>query len=348
VLSGDGLLWLTRDNRLREFAYVFEKDAYSAPEMTLLAEHVICRSAVVQMLYSQSPDPIVWLVHADGTWSGFTYDRENNVTAWHRHRSRLQCLSMCALYSVATAADSLIFLMDYTVTSLESIDGSQMLTAMTSANLSDDVYCMDSWVNATSAVDGGTGGTLFTGVTALNPQFVDSSGADTVIFGGTASSSSGSPYTAEITSAAGGTVLFADRPGFVSACQIGFYFVAYLIPNRLEIQMRDGTSQMRKWKVSRGSFRIFRSYTGYVWHKLADNDFTYASRIIRETDEFPIPPDDTTQGFSHRTGQTLPQPLNLDWGHALDIVIASKHAVPFNLLGMILEVEIDGTSGAGA
>jgi len=31
ILSGDGLLWLTRDNRLREFAYVFERDGYSAP-----------------------------------------------------------------------------------------------------------------------------------------------------------------------------------------------------------------------------------------------------------------------------------------------------------------------------
>lgn len=162
IIAGDGLLWLTRDNRLREFAYVFEKDGYSAPDMTLLAEHMTSRSDVVGISYSQAPDPIVWFVHADGTWSGFTYDRENNVTAWHRHSLAggnnyvsagasgafyINALSICTLYSDSTESDSMIFLAQTYLGAdmLLSIDGEVMVTAMTSSNKDTEVWCMDAY-----------------------------------------------------------------------------------------------------------------------------------------------------------------------------------------------------------
>lgn len=347
VLSGDGLLWLTRDNRLREFAYVFERDAYSAPEMTLLAEHVVCRSDVVQMFYSQSPDPIVWLVHADGTWSGFTYDRENNITAWHRHRSQMACKSMCSLYSSSSSADSLIFLMDLNGLSLESIDGEDMRNAMTSSNLDTDVRCMDSWMSH-SLVSVSGGNTTFSNLALVNPHFSASAGNLNAIYGGAVSKPDGSPYIAEITGGSGNVVFTGLTVNIAETQYIGLHFTAYLVPNRLEIQLREGTAQMRKWRVTRASFRIFRSYFGNVWRKITDADFTNYTRIIQETDEFPIAPDEAVQDYSHSTGQTLPQALNFDWGNALDIVIASRHPAPFNILAMILEVEVEGTSGAGA
>jgi len=363
VLSGDGLLWLTRDNRLREFAYVFERDGYSAPEMTLLAEHVICRSNVIQMFYSQSPDPIVWLIHADGTWSGFTYDRENNVTAWHRHRSQMRCKSMCALYSSSSAADSLMFLMDYNVLSLESIDGEEMRNAMTSANLNTDVRCLDSWVLHNSGSVAGANA-IFAGLTARNPQFVVDVDDLNIIYGGAlsnstqsiydgdASSSNGSPYISNITSANGGTVTFSGLGSTINISDshyIGLHYTAYLVPNRFEIQLRDGTAQMRKWRITRAAFRVYRSYFGNVWRKIDENDFTNYTRTVQEFDEFPIAPAEYGQftRYNH-TGQTFPQSLNHDWGQACDIAIASRHAVPFNVLGMILEIEVEGTSGAGA
>jgi hypothetical protein len=348
VLSGDGLLWLTRDNRLREFAYVFERDGYSAPEMTLLAEHVVCRSNVIQMFYSQSPDPVIWLVHADGTWSGFTYDRENNITAWHRHRSMMSCKSMCSIYSSSSAADSLMFLMDYQVLSLESIDGEDMRNAMTSANLGARVNCMDSWIRPTSdniSVSGGN--TTFTNLATVNPQ-LGTNGNLVLIAGDTASKSDGSPHITSITGGSGTAVFTGLAVNTIFPQYVGLYFTAYLVPNRFEIQLGDGTAQMRKWRITRASFRLFRSYHGYVWPKITQDDFTNYSRIIDETDEFPIAPDEAVQDYFDRTGQTLPQSLNFDWGRACDIVIASRHAVAFNILGMILEIEVEGTSGAGA
>lgn len=71
--------------RLREHVYRLEQDGYVAPDLTLLADH-ISRGGIVEMAYQQEPDSILWCVLADGGLIGLTYDREQNVTGWHRHR----------------------------------------------------------------------------------------------------------------------------------------------------------------------------------------------------------------------------------------------------------------------
>ena len=37
------------------------------------------------MAYQQAPDSILWCVRDDGVLSGLTYQRTDNVVAWHRH-----------------------------------------------------------------------------------------------------------------------------------------------------------------------------------------------------------------------------------------------------------------------
>jgi hypothetical protein len=352
VLSGDSLLWLTRDDRLREFAYVFEKDGYSAPDMTLLAEHIPSRSPVQYMAYSQSPDPILWLVHADGSWSGFTYDRENSVTAWHSHRTFTgdKILSLCTLYSATTAADSLIFLTSRkndTISNLESIDGSVMIAAVTSSDIN---YATASLTQHATGKAGffcdcysiltptGTTTSIFnvSGNTNLTSR--------SLIFGTTSVGSSGEPIEAT----AGATNVTFALSSVAAPMNVGLPYTAYIIPNRVEVQLRDGTAQMRKWRVARAAFRLFRSFYGQVWNRLADANYTYSTRInTTNIDAFPISPSLSATTTGYVTGQTLPDVVNHDWNNCLDIVIASRHPLPFNLTGMILDVEIDGTSGAG-
>jgi hypothetical protein len=351
VLSGDSLLWLTRDDRLREFAYVFEKDGYSAPDMMLLAEHIPSRSTVEYITYSQSPDPIVWLVHSDGSWSGFTYDRENSVTAWHSHRTFTgdKILSLCTLYSSSTAADSLIFLTNRKsgTINLESIDGSIMIAAVTSSD-----------VNYQSASDTqhstGKAGffcdcySILTSTGTTTSVFTVSGNANltsrSLILGTSSVTTTGAPIEA---TAGASTVTFA-LSSVAAPMNVGLPYVAYIIPNRVEIQLRDGTAQMRRWRVARAAFRLFRSFYGQVWNRLSGADYTYSTRInIDNIDAFPVSPSLTATTTGYVTGQTLPDAVNHDWGNCLDIVIASKHPLPFNLTGMILDVEIDGTSGAG-
>ena len=82
---GNVTLFMQRARRkMRELAYNFDVDGYIAPDMTILAEH-ITEGGITQMAYQQEPNQIIWLVRGDGELVGFTYQREQQVTAWHRH-----------------------------------------------------------------------------------------------------------------------------------------------------------------------------------------------------------------------------------------------------------------------
>jgi hypothetical protein len=85
IAAGNATLFLQRAKRkVRELAYNFDVDGYLAPDMTILAEH-ISEGGIIQMAYQQEPNSILWLVRGDGQLIGFTYQRDQQVTAWHRH-----------------------------------------------------------------------------------------------------------------------------------------------------------------------------------------------------------------------------------------------------------------------
>jgi len=85
VQAARAVLFVQRANRkLRELAYVFEADGFRAPDMTLLSEHIM-RPGVTELAYQEQPQAIVWGVRSDGVLLGFTYERDQDVIAWHRH-----------------------------------------------------------------------------------------------------------------------------------------------------------------------------------------------------------------------------------------------------------------------
>ena len=66
-------------------SFSYDADQYIAPDMNLLAEHVF-DGTVVETAYQQEPGSILWFITENETeLIGFTYQREQGVTAWHRH-----------------------------------------------------------------------------------------------------------------------------------------------------------------------------------------------------------------------------------------------------------------------
>jgi len=85
IQIGNVVLFVQKQRKkIREFAYQFEDDAYAAPDMCLLAEHILGNGAV-DVAYAQEPESIYWVVREDGTLCGMTYQRQEDVVAWHRH-----------------------------------------------------------------------------------------------------------------------------------------------------------------------------------------------------------------------------------------------------------------------
>ena len=85
ISIGNSTLFLQRAKRkIRELAYNFDTDGYIAPDLTILSEN-ISLTGIVQMDYQQEPFSIVWCVRTDGKLIGMTYNRLQDVVAWHEH-----------------------------------------------------------------------------------------------------------------------------------------------------------------------------------------------------------------------------------------------------------------------
>ena len=85
ISVGNVTLFLQRAKRkVRELVYNYDSDNYVAPDLTILSEHVT-ESLVKDMAYQQEPDSVLWVAREDGILAGMTYQRTENVVAWHRH-----------------------------------------------------------------------------------------------------------------------------------------------------------------------------------------------------------------------------------------------------------------------
>ena len=85
IPAGNAILFLQKAKRkIRELAYNFDSDGYVAPDLTILND-TVTKSGINEMSYQQEPDSIIWCVRDDGQLAGLTYQRSENVVAWHRH-----------------------------------------------------------------------------------------------------------------------------------------------------------------------------------------------------------------------------------------------------------------------
>ena len=85
LLVNSAVLFLMRQSRkAREWTPNYNLQDYVAPDLTILSEH-ITEDGISEWAYQQQPDNVLWCIRGDGTLVGFTYERDQNVTGWHRH-----------------------------------------------------------------------------------------------------------------------------------------------------------------------------------------------------------------------------------------------------------------------
>ncbi|HWK72182.1 MAG TPA: hypothetical protein VNS29_15215 [Burkholderiaceae bacterium] len=79
---GNEVLFVQRaGKKLRAMAYRIGADTYSAPDLTVLADH-LTQAGIVDMCYQQEPRSILWCVRSDGMLATMTIDRDESVIAW--------------------------------------------------------------------------------------------------------------------------------------------------------------------------------------------------------------------------------------------------------------------------
>lgn len=83
-LANDSVLFFQRGKeKMRELAYNWELDSYVAPDMTILA-NLVTDSGIDDLAFQKTPDSILWCVRNDGELPLFSYERQENITAWSR------------------------------------------------------------------------------------------------------------------------------------------------------------------------------------------------------------------------------------------------------------------------
>lgn len=85
VKASGYLLFLQRSQRkIRQLTYDFNTDAFVAPDLLLLAEH-LAKDKLLDLSYQEDADPIVWAVSTNGELLGVTFLPTHKILAWHRH-----------------------------------------------------------------------------------------------------------------------------------------------------------------------------------------------------------------------------------------------------------------------
>ncbi len=70
--------------KVRAMSFKFEEDGFESPDVTAFSEH-ITKTGIIDSAYQQEPWSVVWCVRSDGVLLGLTFNREQDVVAWHRH-----------------------------------------------------------------------------------------------------------------------------------------------------------------------------------------------------------------------------------------------------------------------
>lgn len=87
IFVADSLLFFQKGGRkLREYIYSNDNKTYLANDLTFFADH-ITQDGLVESVYQQNPDSILWSITKAGSIIGLTYDRLNGIAGWHRHET---------------------------------------------------------------------------------------------------------------------------------------------------------------------------------------------------------------------------------------------------------------------
>jgi hypothetical protein len=90
IQAGNDVLFVQeKGSRVRSLRFDALQDQYQSFDMSVLSSHLLYDTAgahrIVEWAFAAEPHQIVWAVRDDGMLLGFTYMREHDVYAWHRH-----------------------------------------------------------------------------------------------------------------------------------------------------------------------------------------------------------------------------------------------------------------------
>jgi hypothetical protein len=235
VIIGNRVIYVLPSGAIvRDFGYDYTANGYAGNNLSVFSSHLLEGFSVVDMVYQQEPDSIVWMVRSDGKLLALTYLMEQEVVAWTRHETDGQVESVCCipgdgydeLWMVVKRGDS------------------RFVERMERRSLSDDPA--EQFFVDCGLTYRGDPATVISGLDHLEGREVVVLADGNVKQGMTVTDGQ-----IELEAAA-------------SVVHVGLPYVSDLETLNMEIPLRDGTMQGRKVHVSELVVRFLRSRGGWI------------------------------------------------------------------------------------
>lgn len=316
VRIGGSVLFVQRaGRRLHELSYTFEVDNFVAPDVTLLAEHLV-RPGLRQLAYQQQPWSVLWGCLDDGGLVGMTYLPQQEVAGWHRHMlggREARVLSLACI--PGPVQDELWLVVQRQVGSGEGATTRRFVErlepAFHPAHATDTAAAR--FLDCALAHDGAPA-TVLSGLDHLEGEAV----------GVLADGAAHPPRVVE-----GGQVTLQRPAGQVL---VGLAYASLLESLDLEAGAADGTAQARRKRIHRVAVRLLETLGARVGFAEGALDTV----LFRSGSD---PMDSAPPLFSGDRIVTFPK----GWGRAARIVVAQDQPLPLTVAALVAHL----TTGEG-
>ena len=319
---GSVVLFVQRAGRkVREFLYDYTGENYVATDVTVAAEHITrpavvidvndtegTRGGLTAIAWQSEPIETLWAIRSDGQLLGFTYSKDQDMTAWHRHQlgGGAEVSQMAVIPAKHGGRDELWLSVKRTVAGEEVYYIERMEEGYVSGDPQYSAFFVDS------------------GLTVVGEQMTEINGLEHLEGHEVAILGDGGVQPRR-TVKAGRIVL--QTPADVA--QIGLPYDSMLTTLNLEAQLQDGTAQGRTKRIIKVVLRMVESLGGAAGPNLGNLQ-------ILEFREGSDKQDVAPPLFSGDKG--------IDWsgGYETDgvLTVVQNFPLPFTLAAIIPQVNV--------
>lgn len=301
------VLYLSRTrSKLLRLGWSRERESYLSSDLSVLSDH-FGRAGFRDMTFQRDPSAVLWACDDAGDLAGFTYDREQDVLAWHRHDIGGEVLAVCSIPSPDGSRD------DLWVAVRREIDGEDRvyLEVMTDDRpFGGDVR--DSFFVDSGLTYSGSPVSTVSGLTHLEGETVQ-----LLVDGST---------HPDVVVASGAVALV--RPG--SKVHVGLHHSARLRTMRVEAAADDGVAQGKTKRIHKVTCRVLETVglmVGPSWDKLDRVEFRTASDPMSG----PVPPFTGDKSIAFRG----------DYGDDGYVCVEQNQPLPCTLIALIPELQVN-------
>jgi hypothetical protein len=311
ILLNDVLLFVQRRGRkVRELTYNFERDGWVAPDLTVLSEHVT-QGELVELAFQQQPDAILWAVRGDGQLVGMSYERDQEVVAWHRHTTDGEFESVATVYGLSGADDEVWLVVKRTINGqtkryIERFKADNR--AKFEAQTKDDWWYLDCAKRYS-----GTATATITGLSHLEGKAVS-------VLANGAVQPDETVASGQITLDKTYTKVLAGLP-----------YTSTILPMKFDFDLRDGPTRGRKKRINRVEVSLFKSLAG----EASTNGTEWLWIYPRDFDD---PMDASPPPFSGDAEVVVAG----DYSDDSDIYLRQRLPYPFTVRALVVKLDAYG------